>query len=78
MNLHPSDTQDVMSSGGTYNTNKDIEIKGFFIKAAGNVVYNDRESTQHTLTALTPYLVLPIGGFISLEAGTNVDVTVLL
>ena len=79
MNLNPSNTQEPLAATTAFNANKNIIIKGFFTQNSTNViVYEDERDQEITLTNVPAFLVLPIGGKISIKTGTTVALTILL
>ena len=73
--ISPSKAQFSYTLGGTYNTGKDLNLKGFRASADGSVTWTDAESVEHTADFLKGE-VPPISGRFSILAGTAINLLI--
>lgn len=75
MDISQSRLQVEFTAGGNYSAK---DIKGFWAKTVGTIVYDDQAGVEHTITGMPAFLVPPIAGDIALKSGTTVDLLIFL
>ena len=75
MDISQSKAQFDYTAAGTYSVGN---IKGFWAKTVGTIVYDDQKGDEHTIVDLPAFLVPPIAGKITIKSGTNVNLLIFL